>query len=112
MTIIAGGMVVGAGMWPLTITAPPELTETRWPSLKVTAEPGAIVCEPMMMAEFEFIEMVCDPSKIGKAGSLVGAEPGEEFEARAVEAGPAGCPVPVPVPVPFPSPGDVAEGED
>jgi hypothetical protein len=40
------------------ITAPPELTETRWPSLKVTADPGAIVCEPMMMAEFEFIEMV------------------------------------------------------
>jgi hypothetical protein len=40
------------------ITAPPELTETRWPSLRVTAEPGVMVCEPITTAVFEFIEMV------------------------------------------------------
>lgn len=47
---------------------------------------------------------------MGEAGPVVGAEPGEEFETRAVEVGPAG--LLVPVPVPFPSPGNVAEGED
>jgi hypothetical protein len=53
---------------------------------------------------------------MGEGGAIVSAEPGEEFEVRGVEAGPAGCPVAVavaaPVPVPFPSPDNVAEGED
>jgi hypothetical protein len=51
---------------------------------------------------------------MGEGGPIVGAEPGEEFEVRVVEVGPAGCPVavPAPAPVPFPPPDNVAEGED
>lgn len=40
MTTTDGGVGVGSGMYPLTMMAPPEATETRWPSLRVTAEPG------------------------------------------------------------------------
>jgi hypothetical protein len=117
MTTIAGGVVVGPGMYPLTITAPPELTETRCPSLRVTAEPGVTVCEPITMAESEFIEMVWDPSKIGEAGpAVVGAAFEGEFEGSVAEEALPGCPVPVTlwlaVTPPWPPPGDVAEGDD
>jgi hypothetical protein len=110
--------------------APPEATEMRWPSERVTAEPGVRVCEPIITSELEFTEIVWDPTKMGEAGAVVaGTAFDEGLESRVVEAVP-GFPVaipvsvptpwPVPVPVlvpvpvtpPRPASGDVGAGED
>jgi hypothetical protein len=110
--------------------APPEATEMRWPSERVTAEPGVRVCEPIITSELEFMEIVWDPTKMGEAGAVVaGTAFDEGLELRVVEAIP-GFPVaipvsvptpwPVPVPVlvpvpvtpPRPASGDVGAGED
>jgi hypothetical protein len=113
--------------------APPEATEMRWPSERVTAEPGVRVCEPIITSELESMETVWDPTKMGEGGAVVvGTAFDEGLESRVVEEAVPGFPVaipvsvptpwPVPVPVPVlvpvpvtpprPASGDVGAGED
>jgi hypothetical protein len=95
---------VGSGMNPLTTMAPPEATEMRCPSLRVTAEPGTTVWEPIMMAELESIEIVWDPRRMGDAGAVVGGAFVGKLESSFVEGTLPGCPVSVPVSVAPPWP--------
>jgi hypothetical protein len=90
----------------LTTIPPPEATDTRWPSLRVTAEPGWIVWVPMTMPELGSVAMVCEPSKMGEAGPVGGG-----FPCVGVGVFP-GFPIPVPVPVSVAPPSPVPPGED